>query len=139
MSRTAIGDLKQRGVYGLTLAPAVITADVATNPSIAVDCKNAEQNINVFVSLGVVHADTTGVVTVVESDTGVNGTWTTATNIEGNATISFTGTSDAGTQVVNIIRTKRYVGATVDLSGATLSAGISILVLGANNYTPAVV
>ncbi len=122
---TFLGDITNNYVGGLTLAPAVITADVATDPSISVDMATGEGLVTMIAMLGVVHAATTGVITPVESTTGLTGTWTT---IGSGNTISFD-TTDATQYFKTFQRTKRYVGALVDVSGGTLSAGIAVLML----------
>lgn len=120
-----LGDRRNNTTGGLTLAPAVITADVATNPSISVDLGAGEGLVTMTVMTGAVHAETTAVITPVESTSGSNGTWTTLGVAADTVTLD---TTDATTVRRSFNRTKRYVGALVDLSGSTLSAGIAILV-----------
>lgn len=113
------------------IRPQVITADIATNPGVAADM-SAATNVNVILHLGTIHADTTGTATIVESDSGSNGTWTTVANA--GAAITFTGTSDGTVIVRSVKTTKPYVGILVDLSGATLSCGISAVAVGDKRY-----
>lgn len=129
---TYVNSLIGKLVSGLTLPPVVITADVATNPTASVDMVTALNQTNGTIHLGTIHADTTGVVQFVESATGANGSWVAITG----ATASFTGTSDNTILRVSFTRTRRFVGALVDLSGTTQSAAISIEVSGMLNYTP---
>jgi hypothetical protein len=125
MSVSFLGDVKNSVVSG-TSCSAVLTADIATNPTRSVYIGRGEGLVTLILTYGVIHADTTGVITIVESSTGTNGTWTAVTT-NGASTVSIA-TADANTvDIVSFIATKPYVGVLVDLSGATLSASVHAL------------
>lgn len=120
---TVARDLKNQLVEGICVPLAVYTADSAT-PT-AVDMLNGDGLCNVAVYLGTIHADTTGTITVEESED--NSTFTAVT-LESGATLTFDGDDDGTVLRATFQRTKRYVRTPLDLSGGTLSAGVCTVI-----------
>jgi hypothetical protein len=121
MPAHAQDDLKNAGVTAVGLQPAVYTTTTAGTGR---DMSMAVGPIHAVVAIGVVHADTTAVISFTESAT-VSGTYTAIT---GATAITFIGTAD-GTVVVSVPfePTLPFVKATITTSGATESAGCSVI------------
>jgi hypothetical protein len=119
MPQNRYDDLKNNGVSGVTIVPAVYTAD---QDGTGVDFGAGSGLVSGVVSLGAINNATSGSIAFTESSDN-----TTFTAIAGSTAVTFTGTSDNTLQVSAAFeRTKQYVRAEVDLSGATISAGIAI-------------
>jgi hypothetical protein len=123
MPANRFDDLKNNTVAGLSIAPAAAITGATTNGT-GISFAAAEGPVVGTVSLGVVHADTTGSVTFTESD-AVGGTYTA---IPGATAVAFTGTSD--NTVIDSLpfeRTKEFVRANIALTGGTLSAFATVM------------
>jgi hypothetical protein len=119
MPQNRYDDLQNNGVNGVTIVPAVYTAD---QNGTGVDFGAGSGLVSGVVSLGAINNATSGSIAFTESSDN-----TTFTAIAGSTAVTFTGTSDNTLQVSAAFeRTKQYVRAEVDLSGATISAGIAI-------------
>lgn len=118
------------------IRPVVLTGDVATNPTTYADLSGLSGPASVIIQLGTIHADTTGTITFVESDTAANGSWTAVASagLIPTTAMTLTGTSDGTIIKRTVSSTKRYLGATIDLDGATISCGISGVVIGNAKY-----
>ena len=119
MPQNRYDDLQNNVVSGVTIVPAVYTAD---QNGTGVDFGAGSGLVSGVVSLGAINNATSGSIAFTESSDN-----TTFTAIAGSTAVTFTGTSDNTLQVSAAFeRTKQYVRAEVDLSGATISAGIAI-------------
>lgn len=116
-------DLKASLVEKITLPLAVYTGDQATPTG--VDMGDGDGLCNVAVYLGTIHADTTGAVTVEESDDNVT---FTAVTLEGSVTLTYTGTADNTVLRALFQRSKRYVRTPLNSGGSTESAGVCVVV-----------
>jgi len=104
-------DLRNAGVVGLTIAPAVISA--ASTNGTGIDFLNSEGPIKAQVSLGVIDNATSGTISFEESDDN-----STYTSVSGATSVTYTGTSDASVTVSQVFeRTKRYVRAKITAAG----------------------
>jgi hypothetical protein len=116
-------DLKSSLIEKITLPLAVYTGDSATPTG--VDMVEGDGLCNVAVYLGTIHADTTGAVTVEESDDDVT---YTAVTLTGSATLTYTGTADGTVLRATFQRAKRYVRTPLASAGSTESAGVCVVV-----------
>lgn len=119
-----IRDIKSNLVEKITLPLAVYTGDSATPTG--VDMGDGDGLCNVAVYLGTIHADTTGAVTVEESD-ALAGTYSAVT-LTGGATLTYTGTADGTVLRASFQRSKRYVRTPLASAGSTESAGVCVVV-----------
>lgn len=117
---THLNDLASAALVKVAVVPAVITADIST-PAISCDMIEGDGNVTCSVILGAINAATGGTIQVQESTDG--STWTNITA----GLLTFVNTDDNTVAMVNFQRTKRYLGATVDLTGTpAYSAGIAV-------------
>lgn len=119
-----IRDLKTNLVEKIALPLAVYTGDQATPAG--VDMGDGDGPCQIAVVLGTIHADTTGAVTVEESD-ALAGTYSAVT-LDGGATLTYTGASDNTVLRATFQRSKRYVRTPLASGGSTESAGACVLV-----------
>lgn len=117
---TYLRDVKNNVVEGIGLALAVYTGDQAT-PT-AVDMVNGDGLCAIQVVLGTIHTDSSGAITVEESDDNSTFTSVTLSN-----TLTYTGTSDNTILRAYFQRSKRYVRTPTTVLGSTKSAGIAVI------------
>lgn len=116
-------DLKSNLVEKIALPLAVYTGDQATPAG--VDLIDGDGLCNIAVYLGTIHTDSSGAVTVEESDDNVT---FTAVALESGATLTYTGASDNTVLRAMFQRKKRYVRTPTTVLGSTKSAGICVAV-----------
>ena len=133
MAATHLGDVKNNVIKGST-THATLTGDIATNPTRAVNVTKGDGMVTLVFSFGTIHADSTGVYTIVESATGVDGTWTTAVGV-GVSTLTVT-TADSNTvSLRSFVPTKPYVGVLCVVAGSTKSIVQSVVAIRALKQT----
>lgn len=115
MANSTENDLKNHWVKKNSVTLAVKTADVT---GVACDMITGDGRCYARVTTGTVHADTTGVISVLESDSSGSG----FVAISG-ATATLDTTDNTAYEIL-FNRSKRYVRIDIDFSGTTISAGV---------------
>lgn len=133
MSATFLGDVKNNVIHGST-SHATLTGSISTNPTRGVNVTLGDGMVTAIFSFGTIHADSTGVYTLVESTSGSNGTWTTCAGV-GATTLSITTADSNTTAIRSFVPTKAYVGVLCVVAGATQSIVQSVVLMRAKKQS----